>query len=300
MHPTLTRRALLGFLSTSALYFALPAPARSAAAGPLAQRLAELEARHGGRLGVQVIDGGADAGQGHRADERFGMCSTFKLLLAAVVLREAQQGRIDLNTSVRFGKADLVPYAPVIEQHLHTGALSIRELAHAAQTTSDNVAANLLLRELGGPQGFTARLRELGDTVTRLDRIEPAMNAVPTGEERDTTTPRAMAETVHRLFTTDLLDAPSKQLLKAWMIETRTGLRRLRAGLPTDWAVGDKTGTGIAPGMANKHNDVAVVWRADRPPLVIAAYWEADGHYPKMRAEDDAVLAEVGRLVAAG
>ena len=300
MHPTLTRRALLGFLSTSALYFALPTPARSAAAGPLAQRLAELEARHGGRLGVQVCGGDVPAGAGHRADERFGMCSTFKLLLAAVVLRQAQQGRIDLNTSVRFGKADLVPYAPVIEQHLDTGALSIRELAHAAQTTSDNVAANLLLRELGGPQGFTARLRELGDTVTRLDRIEPAMNAVPTGEERDTTTPRAMAETVHRLFTTDLLDAPSKQLLKAWMIETRTGLRRLRAGLPADWAVGDKTGTGIAPGMANKHNDVAVVWRADRPPLVIAAYWESDGHYPKMRAEDDAVLAEVGRLVAAG
>ncbi|MCK7593312.1 class A beta-lactamase [Pseudomarimonas salicorniae] len=295
------RRHLLAFLATSALYAALPLPtARAAgtATTSLGEALSALERAHGGRLGVQVVGLDGIPQAGHRADERFALCSTFKLLLAAVVLREAQHGRIDLNRPIRFGKADLVPYAPVVEKHLDAGALSLRELAHATQTTSDNVAANLLLRELGGPEGFTEKLRELGDTITRIDRIEPQMNLVPSGEVRDTTTPRAMAETVHRLFTTDLLDEASKATLKSWMIETRTGLRRLRAGLPADWEVGDKTGTGVASGMANKHNDVAVVWRPGLPPLVIAAYWEADGYYPKTRPQDEAVLAEVGRLVA--
>jgi beta-lactamase class A len=294
------RRALLGLLPGSALYFALPTSIRATSGAPLAQLLAALEARHSGRLGVFVSGQHAfGAGTGHRADQRFGMCSTFKLLLVAMILREAQHGRLDMSHSIRFDKTDLVPYAPVVERHLRRGALSIRELAHAALTTSDNVASNLLLRELGGPQGFTARLREWGDTDTRLDRFEPGLNLVPSGEVRDTTTPRAMAETVARLLAGDLLDARSKQTLKTWMIETRTGLRRLRAGLPEDWEVGDKTGTGIAPGMPNKHNDVAAVWRQQQPPWVIAAFWEADLHVPRMREQDDAVLAEAARLIAA-
>jgi beta-lactamase class A len=300
MHPTPTRRrALLGLLASSALYLSLPAPARGARGDLLPQQLAALEARYGGRLGVFLSEGRSLAGTGHRADERFGMCSTFKLLLAAMVMHEAQRGRLDMNTSIRFSKADMVPHAPITERHLDIGELNIRELARATLTTSDNVAANLLLGELGGPQGFTARLRAWGDTVTRLDRTEPAMNRVPRGETRDTTSPRAMAETVAQLFGGTLLTAASKQTLKHWMIETRTGLRRLRAGLPANWEVGDRTGTGIAPDMPNKHNDVAVIWRPQRQPLAIAAFWEAEGHTPNMRDEDDAVLAETGRLIAA-
>ena len=304
------RRHLLAFLTTSALYAALPAhllaaptggspePGLTGTSSPAAA-LAALERRHGGRLGVYVLD--ADdptSAYGHRADERFALCSTFKLLLAAVVLREADAGRLDLNTLLRFGKDDLVPHAPVVEKHLAAGALSIGALAEATQLTSDNVAANLLLRELGGPAGFTAKLRELGDPSTRLDRIEPAMNRVLPGEEHDTTTPRAMAETVARLFTTDLLSPASRQTLKQWMIATGTGMRRLRAGFPTGWVAGDKTGTAYAPGMANKTNDVAVVWREGRAPRVVAAYYDADSHYPEMRAQDEAVLAEVGRIAA--
>lgn len=176
--------------------------------------------------------------------------------------------------------------------------MRIVDLAQAAQTTSDNVAANLLMRQLGGPTGVTTLLRELGDTQTRLDRWEPEMNLVTPGEVRDTTTPQAMAHTVHRLFDGDTLSPASTDLLRQWMIATTTGKARLRAGLPGDWIVGDKTGTGIAADMANKHNDVAVVWSGDRPVLIIAAYFEADGHYDHMRPTDDAVLAQVGRVVA--
>lgn len=301
------RRHLLAFLATSALYAALPAHLLAAPAGRTraatpsspAEALAALEREHGGRLGACVLDAGDPAtGYGHRADERFALCSTFKLLLAAVVLREADAGRLDLNTPLRFGEDDLVPYAPVVEAHLAAGALSIGALAEAAQVTSDNVAANLLLRELGGPAGFTAKLRELGDRTTRLDRIEPAMNRVLPGEDHDTTTPRAIAETVARLFTTDLLSPASRQTLKQWMIATRTGSRRLRAGFPAGWIAGDKTGTAYSEGMANKTNDLAVVWRADQPPLIVAAYYEADGHYPEMRAQDEAVLARIGGIAA--
>src|SRR5690606_19758203 len=142
--------------------------------------------------------------------------------------------------------------------------------------------------------GFTRYLRGMGDTVTRLDRVEPAMNLVLPGEDHDTTTPRAMAGTTARLLNGALLGEDARATLKQWLVETRTGLHRLRAGLPAEWEVGDKTGTGIAPGMPNRHNDVAVVWRDGKPALVVAAYYEAGGTYPQMRAEDDAVLAAVG------
>lgn len=289
-----SRRHVLALLAVSAAHAALPGRARARTAS----LLAELEARHGGRLGVQVLDGDSPLpGLGHRTDERFALCSTFKLLLAAVVLREAARGRLQLDEPLAFGTADLVAHSPVVGAQLERGRLTVVELAEAAQLTSDNAAANLLLRRLGGPAAFTALLREMGDTETRLDRIEPAMNHVEAADLRDTTTPAAMARTVARLFSADLLDEAAQQRLKGWMIATRTGLRRLRGGFPVDWQAGDKTGTAVIAGQPNRHNDVAVVWRPGRAPLVVAAFYEAPGHFPSMRAEDDAVLAEVGRLV---
>jgi beta-lactamase class A len=268
-----------------------------------AEALYELERANGGRLGVCVYDSaGSGSAYGHRMDERFGLCSTFKLLLAAAVLREHAAGRIDGEEGLAFSEADRVPHMPVIEAALAAGRteMSLFELAEATQKTSDNVAANLLIRRLGGPAAVTALWRAMGDTETRIDRYEPEMNRVPPGELRDTTTPRSMASTVARLFSDDaLLPASAQAQLAQWMRDTQTGLRRLRAGLPQAWKAGDKTGTGILKGMGNKHNDVAIAWPPGRPPIVIAAYYEAAEHHPRMRAEDDAVLAEVGRKVSA-
>ena len=229
---------------------------------------------------------------------RFGLCSTFKLPLAALVLRESELGRLDLETFVRYGEADLVPYAPVTKENLPKGGMTVGALAEAAQKTSDNVAANLLLRLLGGPAGLTQKLRALGDDMTRLDRMEPEMNLVPPGEVRDTTTPKAMARTVADCVSGPVLSPESAQVLRRWMEETRTGSRRIRAGLPSGTPAGDKTGTGIAPGMANKYNDVAVVWPEGQEPAVIAAYFEADGEYSNIRPQDEAVLEEVGVIAA--
>ena len=226
------------------------------------------------------------------------MCSTFKLPLAAAVLRAAEQGKLKLDTVVPYGKSDMVFHAPVTSKNLDKGGMTVRDLAEAAQKTSDNVAANLLLKQLGGPKGFTQFFRAIGDEVTRLDRYEPEMNAGGVeGDERDTTTPEAMARTIHRLLTTDALEPGSRQTLRDWMIDTKTGMKRLRAGFPPDWIAGDKTGTAMN-GKTGKYNDVAVVWRQDRAPLVVAAYFNVAQTSEDIEDRYQAVLAEAGRIVA--
>lgn len=294
--PQPLRRALLRGLAAGLL---APLAVRAARHGDAAEdALAALERRVGGRLGVCVHDAGDGALLAWRGSERFALCSTFKLLLAAVVLREADAGRLALDEELAFGRDDLVPHAPVVERHLDAGRMRIDALAEATQTTSDNVAANLLIRRLGGPAAVTAGFRALGDGTTRIDRYEPAMNRVAPGDERDTTTPDAIARTAARLFSSDLLSAAAQARLRDWMIATRTGMRRLRAGVPADWIVGDKTGTGSNPQTGNQHNDVAVLWRDGRAPVAIAAYYAVGAYHPEMRAQDDAVLAEVGRIAA--
>ncbi len=261
-------------------------------------RLAALEARAGGRLGVCILDTGTKQVMGNRLDERFGMCSTFKVLLAALILREIEQGTLKPDQFVPYTEDDMIFYAPITSEHLSDGGMTVEALARAAQTTSDNVAANLLLRLIDGPQGFTERLRDAGDEVTRLDRYEVEMNLVPLGEVRDTTTPRAMAASLDHFLLGDGLSEPSQDRLIDWMRQTKTGLHRLRAGLPSEWNAGDKTGTGKAPVMVNKHNDVAIAWPPGRSPVIVTCYYDASEAFENIRKEDDAVIAEVGRLAA--
>ena len=296
---TLSRRKILGLSSA----WLLPATNWAAAPTPHARPdyppLAQLEKKTGGRLGVALLDTGTGALTGHRLHERFGMCSTFKLPLAAAILRKVDEGSLRLDQWVPYTQADMVPHAPVTQQHLAQGGMTVQALAEAAQTTSDNVAANLLLHLLGGPAGFTSMLRAAGDTVTRLDRIEPAMNEVPRGELRDTTTPQAMAQTVSRQLTGGWLSSNATTLLTGWMVATQTGTKRLRAGLPPTWRAGDKTGTGMAPGMPDKYNDIAITWPPGRTPLIVTAYFETRiTHGGRIRDADQAVLAQVGRIAA--
>jgi beta-lactamase class A len=276
----------------AALALARPVAARASA-------FADLERRAGGRLGVGVLDTATGGVTGHRLDERFGMCSTFKLPLAGVILAEIDAGRLTAGQWVAYTQADIVYHAPVTGPNLAKGGMTVAALAEAAQKTSDNVAANLLLKLLGGPEGFTARLRALGDPVTRLDHLEPKMNLVKPGEVNDTTSPRAMARLVHRLVTGSTLTAASRDTLLRWMIDTGTGMKRLRAGFPAGWIAGDKTGTADADGMPNKVHDVAIAWPPNRAPLIVACYYEAPVTFDGTRPEDEAVHAEVGRIAAA-
>ena len=262
--------------------------------------MAELEVKAGGRLGSFMLDTASRKSTGHRHDELFGMCSTFKLTLAAAVLEAGQRGTVDPSKMLAFTKADIVANSPATNANLEKGAMSMLAMAEAIQKTSDNTAANLLIREFGGPEAVTRTFRSWGDKVTRLDRYEPAMNNVPPGEVRDTTSPRAFAQIMARLLSTDsILQSAARERLIQWMIDTKTGSERIRAGLPSSWRAGDKTGTGWGSTYNNKTNDVAIFWPPARPPVIVTAYYEADGRYDEIRDADQAVLAEVGRIAAA-
>lgn len=289
----LSRRALLAIAAAAAV---LPANAKSDLTGE--EVLAHLEPSGGARLGVCIVDTSNGKRLGRRMDERFAMCSTFKLPLAAAILREVDRGKLKLDATVPVSKADLVPYAPVVEANVAKGSMTIRTLAEAAQKQSDNAAANLLLKQIGGPAGFTQFFRDLGDQVTRSDRFEPEMNRWKPGDDRDTTTPAAMAATVAKILTGDVLSPASRDLLIQWMIDTKTGSKRIRAGLPQDWRAGDKTGTGYDD-VCSKVNDIAIAWPPGKPPLIVTAYFNTAGPADDVRDEDQAILAEVGRIAAA-
>lgn len=265
------------------------------AAGPTAlspdRQLAALEARSGGRLGVDALDTGTGRRIAHRADERFAMCSTFKLFLAAAVLSRVDAGKESLGRRVSYTAADLLDYAPVTKAHVGEGAMTVGALCEAAVEESDNTAANLLLKGLGGPGGLTAYLRGLGDGTTRLDRNEPELNANEPGDARDTTTPGAAVATVDKILLGDVLSPSSRDGLLGWLVACKTGTSRIRAGMPENWRVGDKTGTG-ARGATN---DVAILWPPGGKPILVAAYF-SDSKKPQ--EERNAVLAEVGRIVA--
>jgi beta-lactamase class A len=273
-----------------------PARGRELAdAEAIRERLARIEAASGGRLGVSIVDTTTSLHAGLRADERFPMCSTFKLLAAGAVLTRVDRGQEDLQRRVVFSASDLVPNSPGTSRHTRelTGdaGMSIGELCKAALTLSDNTAANLLLASFGGPAAVTAFARSLGDGMTRLDRIEPALNEAIPGDPRDTTTPNAMLGNLRELVLGEHLSAASRAQLLAWLAANQTGGSRLRAKLPEDWGVGDKTGTGER-GTAN---DIAILWPAGRGPVLVTVYLtETDGDATR----SNAAIANVGALVA--
>jgi beta-lactamase class A len=272
---------------------AVPATRRFDAAA----RLQSLEVGQA-RLGVCLLDTATGEASGNRMREHFAMCSTFKLALVAACLREADHGRLDLAQVLTYSEADLLPWAPVTRKNLASGGLSIAALAQAAQELSDGTAANLLVKRLGGPEAVTAKFREMGDPVTRLDRYEPALGLVLSADLRDTTTPLAMAQLVRRITTGDLLQDDSRRRLLQWMQDTGTGPHRLRAGLPAEWRCGNKTGTGRAEGTTNKCNDVAITFPPGRAPIVIAAYFDSGEYTAQTERRHEAVLADVGRIAA--
>jgi beta-lactamase class A len=248
-----------------------------------------IEAEAGGRLGVAMID----THDGHRfawrGGARFPMCSTFKFLLAAAILKRADAGRLRLDRALPVSKADYVPHSPTVEKHFG-GTLTIAALCEATITLSDNAAANLLLPLVGGPAGFTAFLRALGDPVTRLDRIEPFMSEAKPGDLRDTTTPAAMLHSLNAVVLGNTLKPSSRTQLGQWLIDNKTGGARIRAGVPAGWRVGDKTGTS-GNGVVG---DVAIIWPPERKPLLLTTYF--DGGQADDAARQKA-LADAARAV---
>ncbi len=288
----MNRRSLLKTALFGASAFVLrPSWALASTSDDANRRLAELERRHGGRLGVAILDTGNGRRAALRGDERFLMCSTFKLLAVAAVLARVDKGAECLDRRVVFGQDVLLSYAPITRQHVGAPGMSIAELCAAAITVSDNTAANLLLASMGGPGAVTSFARSLGDTVTRLDRIEPDLNVASAGDIRDTTTPNAAIATLQKLLLGDALSAASRAQLIVWLRGCTTGSKRLRAGLPLGWTIGEKTGSGAQ----NETNDVGILYPPQRQPLLVTAYYAGSSADDASRS---VVLAEVGRIAA--
>lgn len=287
MTMTMTRRAAL--LGATLVVPALGMPfvmQRTAAA----ERLGDLERKHSGRLGVAALDTGSGRRLAHRADERFPMCSTFKFLAAACVLSRVDRKEENLDRRIVFAESDLVTYSPVTKKHAGPGGMTIGDICEAAMTLSDNTAGNLLLASFGGPAGLTAFARSIGDGMSRLDRIETALNEATPGDPRDTTTPVSMLHNMNKLLLEPALSEASRKQLADWLVANKTGDTRLRAGFPAGWRVGDKTGSG-ENGTAN---DIAIVWPSERAPVLVTTYLTGSRASTEER---NTAIAEVARIV---
>lgn len=265
---------------------------QTAAAKDFADELALVEAQSQGRLGIYVLDTTTGAEAGYRSDERFPMCSTFKTLLAARVLSLVQKGELSLRRKLYYSPSELVPWSPVTEKRVGAdGGMTIQDLCEAAIVVSDNTAANVLLDATGGPVALTAWLVELGDKTTRLDRNEPTLNTAIAGDERDTTTPQAMQATLQKLLLGDVFEGFARALLQQWLVDSRTGDKRLRAGMPADWKIGGKTGSG-ENGTAC---DTLIIWPTPQSgPVLVTAYLTGS---KSDAAGRDAALAKAGEAI---
>jgi beta-lactamase class A len=266
------------------------AKARAERFANLSAEFARIEKDVGGRLGVAASDTESGEQVGFRADERFPLCSTFKMLAAAAILKRVDDGTESIDRRVHYRREDLVTYSPATERHLDDG-MTLADVCEAAVTLSDNTAGNLMLAAIGGPQGLTAFARAIGDPQTRLDRIETALNEALPGDPRDTTTPAAMCRNIRALLLGDVLSRASRERLTDWMLHNKTGGTRFRAGLPADWRVGDKTGTG----ERGTSNDVGMLWPPRGALLALAVYLTGS---PAAPAQRDAAIAAVARAVA--
>jgi beta-lactamase class A len=292
----ITRRQLLASASAALIVPSLaraatPAPNQLSGEGPLSRELARIELASGGRLGVAVLDTATGARTLHRGDERFPMCSTFKLVAAGALLTKVDAGKQNLDQRIIFQKTDLVTYSPITQERTGAPGMSLAEICAAAIDYSDNTAANLILANIGGPAGFTQFARSLGDTVTRLDRIETALNESLPNDPRDTTTPSAMVANLNSLLLGNVLSASSRNQLTQWLLANTTGGTRLRAGVPANWRVGDKTGTGDH----GSTNDIGILWPPNAKPLLVCAYLTGTTASADQR---NATIAAVGRAIS--
>lgn len=252
-------------------------------------RLRELETAAQGRLGVHIVDSATGQEYGYRADECFMMLSSFKLLASAFVLHRVDTGKESLERRMEYTDKDLIPWSPITEKHAQDNGMTLEQLCKATITTSDNTAGNLILSSYGGPAALTEFARQLGDNVTRLDRNEPELNVKSGDGLMDTTSPRAMATTMQKLLLGNALSVRSRGQLLQWLRGNTTGNNRLKAGLPTDWRIGDKTGTN-----KSDSNDIGIVFPSNRAPLLVTAYL-AESHATTQ--VKDATIAAVGKLV---
>ena len=266
------------------------ASAVCAQTGSMDDLLSRLELQLDARLGVALYFPETGQRIEYHSDERFPLSSTFKMLACAALLHRVDSGQEQLERMVTFTEADLVSYSPVTETRAGTAGMSLAGLCEAALATSDNTAGNLVLQAVGGPDGFTQFMRSIGDDITRLDRWETDLNEARPGDPRDTTTPAAMARATELLVNGHVLTAQSRNQLEQWLTGNTVGDDLLRAGIPRNWTIGDKTGAG---GFGSR--SIAAIMRPPAGKPVIAAIYITQT--AASMAQSNAAIAQIGSAI---
>lgn len=284
-----TRRNFLIGTAALSVGFAKIVRAQTEKPDAIRNALADLEKRTGGRLGVSALNTADGRKINYRADERFPFCSTFKIILSGAVLKRSARNEALLQKVIHYEKTDLVSWSPITEKHVADG-MCVAALCAAALQYSDNTAANLLMKLLGGPSAVTAYARSIGNASFRLDRHETELNTAIPGDPRDTATPASMTDSLYGLALGNMLPSAQRNQLIDWLLGNTTGDKRIRAGVPGTWQVGDKTGSGNY-GTAN---DIGILWPPGRQPIVLAIYHTQTDAKAKW---NDAVIAEAASIV---
>ena len=257
-----------------------------ASAGELKALAERWERKLDARIGFLVRDLTADWQIARRADERFALMSTFKVLLCGALLARVDEGRDSLGTKVRIEADDVVAYSPVTGKRVGT-EMSVAQLCRATIRLSDNTAANLLLERIDAPAGLTRFLRTIGDETTRLDRWETALNEAAPGDPRDTTTPRAVLGSLQTLLIGKVLQPASALQLRQWMSQDGVTGALIRPHLPEGWAIGDKSGAG---GHGSR-GVIALIQRPDGEIFLAAIYMAESNADLSLR---NTVISEIG------
>ncbi|AUD26281.1 class A beta-lactamase Bla1 [Bacillus cereus] len=251
------------------------------------KEFSQLEKKFDARLGVYAIDTGTKQTIAYRPNERFAFASTYKALAAGVLLQ--QNSTMKLDKVITYTKEDLVDYSPVTEKHVDTG-MTLGEIAEAAVRYSDNTAGNILFNKIGGPKGYEKALRQMGDWVTMSDRFETELNEAIPGDIRDTSTAKAIATNLKAFTAGNALPNHKRNILTEWMKGNATGDKLIRAGVPTDWVVADKSGAG----SYGTRNDIAIVWPPNRAPIIVAILSSKD---EKEATYDNQLIKEAAEVV---
>lgn len=242
-------------------------PSTSVGTQTIVDKIKVIERQIGAQIGVAIYDVKTQDLWNYNGDFRFPLMSTFKTLACAKLLSDVDKGYQSFETSVVIQKDSLVTWSPITKNHIGE-MFSLKQACSAAMIMSDNTASNIVLDGINGPISLTKFLRSIGDNITRLDRIEPFLGEAVKGDLRDTTTPNAITESLHKLLFGRVLSKESKTQLKQWMIDNKVSDSLLRSVLPRDWSIADRSGAG---GFGSR-GITAVVWSAIRSPLIISIY----------------------------
>lgn len=256
----------------------------------ISEQIQLIEKRNDGRLGIATINTGNNQQLHYRANERFPMGCTSKVIGVAAVLSKAEGKPEKLNKRIHYGYDDLTTWSPITGKNIDQG-MTVKDLCQAAISYSDNSAMNFLVKELGGVRAMTQFARTLGDKSFRQDRTWPEEAKAGGDDVRDSSTPALMAANLYQLLFGTRLDVTSRQLLKKWMLHNTTGDHRIRAGVPKHWQVADKTGTGMYYGTTN---DIAILFPPNCPPIVVAIYFTQNKKEAKPNSQ---VVADVTEYV---